>query len=404
MQQFFNKVSATIDSIPDFLVGLIYIGIAILLAWLAKKLIVALLDKIGFGKKLASIKKSEDGKPDESVKVSEIIGKLVFLIVFILFIPAILEKFGMATVTQPIINLINSFIGYIPNVVACVAILLIGFYIAKIVRQLIVAGIKLTKVDKLQDKISKGKSTVDIAKLIGTVIYIFIAVIVMICALNVLAIDAISVPATNMLNTIINAVPHIILALIVLLVGIFIANITGSFLVSILNSFGLDERCNKWLAADTNKEVKPIGFNKIIAGIVKAVIVVLFAVEAINLLDFAILTNVGEAIIAFLPSLLVAAIFVIIAYVLCRIVDSKVHIECAPNASNLIKAAIYIVAGFIALSQIGIAPFIVNTAFIVAILACGGAFVIAVGIGAIPFVKENLAKVKLCKKDKKDKQ
>ena len=35
MQQFFNKVSATIDSIPDFLVGLIYIGIAILLAWLA---------------------------------------------------------------------------------------------------------------------------------------------------------------------------------------------------------------------------------------------------------------------------------------------------------------------------------------------------------------------------------
>ena len=31
MQQFFDKVSATIDSIPDILVGLIFIGIAILL-------------------------------------------------------------------------------------------------------------------------------------------------------------------------------------------------------------------------------------------------------------------------------------------------------------------------------------------------------------------------------------
>ena len=60
MQQFFDKVSATIDSIPDILVGLIFIGIAILLAWLAKKLIVALLKKVGLDQKLSKIKKSDD--------------------------------------------------------------------------------------------------------------------------------------------------------------------------------------------------------------------------------------------------------------------------------------------------------------------------------------------------------
>ena len=95
MQQFFDKVSATIDSIPDILVGLIFIGIAILLAWLAKKLIVALLKKVGLDQKLSKIKKSDDAKPDEGSTASEIIGKLVFLIVFILFVPAILEKFGI---------------------------------------------------------------------------------------------------------------------------------------------------------------------------------------------------------------------------------------------------------------------------------------------------------------------
>ena len=401
MQQFFDKVSATIDSIPDILVGLIFIGIAILLAWLAKKLIVALLKKVGLDQKLSKIKKSDDAKPDEGSTASEIIGKLVFLIVFILFVPAILEKFGMETVTQPIVDLINTFINYIPNVIACVVILLIGFFIAKIVRQLIVAAIGLTKVDKLQEKISKGKSTLNIAKLIGTVAYIFIAVVVTICALNVLHIDAISSPATSMLTALINSVPHIILALVILFVGIFLGNLTESFLVSLLGSFGLDEKCNKWLASDSDKEVKPISFNKIITNLVKAVIIVLFAVEAINALKFDILTTVGAAIIAFLPSVLVAVIFLIIAYVLCRIVDSKLHIEAAPNASKIIKTAIYVVAIFIVLSQLGIAPVIVNTAFVVAIIACGVAFALAVGLGGRQFVQDKLANVKCCKKEEK---
>lgn len=400
MQKFFDKVSAAIDSIPDFLVGIIFIGIAFLLAWLAKKLIVALLDKIGFGKKLANIKTSDDGKTVEGEKLSEILGKLVFLIIFVLFVPAILEKFGMATVTAPIINLIDTFVDYIPNVVACVVILLAGFFIAKIVRQLIIAAINLTKVDKLQEKLSKGKSTINIAKLIGTVVYIFIAVIVMICALNVLDITAISVPAIAMLGTIINSVPNIILALIVLFVGVILANIAASFLVSILGSFGLDDKCNKWLSADGEKAVKPIGFNKIITGLVKAIIIILFAVEAISVLDFAILTSVGAAIIAFLPSLLVAAIVAILAYVLCRIVDLKVT---AKNVAKIVKLAIYIVAGFIALSQIGIAPVIVNTVFVAAIVACAVAFAIAAGIGGIPFVKKTLENVKLCKKDNENK-
>lgn len=400
MQKFFDKVSAAIDSIPDFLVGIIFIGIAFLLAWLAKKLIVALLDKIGFGKKVANIKTSDDGKTVEGEKLSEILGKLVFLIIFVLFVPAILEKFGMATVTAPIINLIDTFVDYIPNVVACVVILLAGFFIAKIVRQLIVAAINLTKVDKLQEKLSKGKSTINIAKLIGTVVYIFIAVIVMICALNVLDITAISVPAIAMLGTIINSVPNIILALIVLFVGVILANIAASFLVSILGSFGLDDKCNKWLSADGEKAVKPISFNKIITGLIKAIIIILFAVEAISVLDFAILTSVGAAIIAFLPSLLVAAIVAILAYVLCRIVDLKVT---AKNVAKIIKLVIYIVAGFIALSQIGIAPVIVNTVFVAAIVACAVAFAIAAGIGGIPFVKKTLENVKLCKKDNENK-
>lgn len=400
MQKFFDKVSEAIDSIPDFLVGIIFIGIAFLLAWLAKKLIVALLDKIGFGKKLANIKTSEDGKTVEGDKLSEIIGKLVFLIIFLLFVPAILEKFGMATVTAPIINLINTFVDYIPNVIACVVILLAGFFIAKIVRQLLVAAINLTKVDKLQEKLSNGKSTVNIAKLIGTVVYIFIAVIVMICALNVLDISAISVPAIAMLGTIINAVPNIILALIVLFVGVILGNIATGFLASILNSFGLDEKCNKWLAADGEKAVKPISFNKIITGLIKAIVIVLFAVEAINVLDFAILTSVGAAIIAFLPALLVAAIVAILAYVLCRIADSKLENK---NIAKIVKLVIYIVAGFIALSQIGIAPVIVNTVFVAAIVACAVAFAIAGGIGGIPFVKKTLENVKLCKKDNENK-
>lgn len=398
MQNFFQSISNTLNAIPDIIVGIILLVVAYLVALLAKKVLVALLKKLDFGKKL---NKSKETNTQNNKKLTDVIGKIVFLVVFILFLPSILNKFGLNAVTAPVVDLINTFVQYIPNVVAAAIILFVGFFVANIIRQIIVAAIDATKVEKLQAKVTRGKSNFNVAKFLATLAYVVVAIVVVICAVNVLNIPAISDPATLLLGTLINSIPSIILAVVVFFAGIFIANLAYSFILALLDSLKLDEKCNKLLAGE-NKELKPIAFGKIICGIVRAVVIVLFLVEAINTLNFAILTNVGTVIIAYLPKVLVAVIFALIAYVVCRVVDAKFTSEKAKNISKIVKTVVITVIAFIVLSQLGIAPVIVNTAFVTVIVAMGVAFALAVGLGGRKFVEENLEGVKLCKKCKKD--
>ena len=58
------------------------------------------------------------------------IGKLVHLVVFLLFVPGIFDSLGMNNVSAPILGLLNTSWGYLPNILAAALILWIGFYIA----------------------------------------------------------------------------------------------------------------------------------------------------------------------------------------------------------------------------------------------------------------------------------
>ncbi len=397
MLDFFEDFSELLENIPDFIYGILYLLIAFGLACLGRFLVVKLLDKLGLDKKLAS-KKADENAP--KISAVSIIGKLVFVVIFVLFVPEILARFGMSTVTSPIIDMINTFIAFIPNVVACVLILWIGLLIASIIKQLVVAAVNLTKVEKLQAKLTNGKANIQIAKLIGTVVYVVIAAVVIICALNVLGIEAISAPTTAILSTLIASIPSIILAVIVLFIGLFIASLVASFLATILNSMGLDEKFNKWLACENCKNVSIV---KIATGIVKAVIVALFIVETVNVLNLEVLTFVATAILSFLPSAIVIVLFAIAAFIVCRLIDKNITTEKGKKLVKLAKIAVIVLASFIVLSHIGIAPVIVNTAFVVAVVACGVAFALAVGLGGREFVKNFLANVKCCKKDEENK-
>ncbi len=397
MQEFFEEFSEVINSIPAFIVGVIYLIIAFALAFLGKYLVCALLKKIGLDKKLAGIKKAQAGAPTGK-GVSKVIGNIVFVVIFVLFLPEILARFGMTSATNPITSMITTFVAFIPNIVACGIVLWIGLFIASIIRQLVVAGVNFTKVEKLQAKITNGKSNIQISKLLGTVIYVVIAAVVIICALNILGIEAISAPTTAILTTLIGAIPNVILAVIVLLIGLFIANLVASFIVSIMEPMGVDAKLNKWLACDNCKNVS---VTKIIVGIVKTLIIALFVVETVNVLNFQMLTFVATAIISFIPSALVLVLFAIAAFVVCRLIDKYVTSEKGKKFVKLAKSAVCVLASFIVLSHLGIAPVIVNTAFIVIMVAAGVAFAIAAGFGGIDFVKNYLATIKIGKKNDK---
>src|SRR5690554_6361023 len=386
-----NLWNSLFSTLPNIISAILLLVLALVVAAIAKRIVVKLLEKVRADKYIDKL-----GITDEATGSSLVfIGKLVFLIIFLLFLPAVLDKLGMQSVSAPIVSLINQFINYIPNIIVAIVILAVGMFIAKLVRQLLTPLLKKLNVDKVQEKagISSTENTA-ISSVIAYIVYVLILIPVFIAALQVLNISAISVPAIAMLDTIVSFLPNIFAAIAIVLIGTFIARIVGNLLAEILSGVGTDSIVQKAIPEGTAK-IKDFSLSKAIGEIVKYILILLFVVEAINILQLDVLQFAGEAIIAYLP-LVISAIIIIGAALLAATWIESLLAKRFSNAKTIafvVKAIIITLAVFMTLNQLGIAPSIVNAAFIITLGAFAVAFAISFGIGGRDFAGSVLKKI-----------
>ena len=124
---------------------------------------------------------------------------------------------------------LNSFIGFIPNVIGFLIILLIGYIIAKVVKTAITKGLQALKLDRhLHDsdagqyveKVSPGASP---SKLIATVVFWFIFLFAISAAVGALKIAALTVFITKVQTFL----PNIIVAVLIFVIAAALAGAVG---------------------------------------------------------------------------------------------------------------------------------------------------------------------------------
>ena len=383
---FFSGLSAAIQAV-----------LMLIIAFIAAAIVRLIVRKV-FAKLL--LKKAGEEDP-EITKTKEstvnILANLAFAIVFLLFLPGALEKLGVTSVTSPIAEMSGKFIGFIPNIIAAILLIIFGYFLAKLARQLLTLLLSKTPIDNLQKKYGAnpdGTSTATLSGIIGQIAYVIILVIFIIAALDVLQIDAISAPAKEMLTIIVSFIPRIFGAIIVVLVGVFLAKLVCNLLVNLLIGTGIDEKTKGIMPK--NEEGKPaIMMSALIGIIVKVVINLFFVVSALHILDITVLTNIGTAIIAYLPNILAAIIIVVAAWILAGKAEQAI-LKSNKNSTGiaaLAKILIIVLASFMAVSQLGIAPRIVETLFTFGIIGLAAAFAIAFGIGGREWAAKKLAEM-----------
>ena len=318
------------------------------------------------------------------------LGNLTFAIVFFLFLPGALEKLGMSSVTAPITSMATRFLDFLPNIIAACILIAFGFFLAKLAAQLLNTCLKKTPLDSLQAKCKitpkKGNEFSDI---ISKIAYTLILIVFIVGALQVLHIPAISDPATSMVTEIFNFIPLLFGAIILIAFGVFLANLVGSLVQSILAGTGIDK-----FSQDTyqNGNPKAVPASKIAGDIVNVVIDLIFLVAGIKILKIDVLTNVGNAIIGYLPSVLAACLVLLAAWAAACWIEKSI-LKTYPNASGLAlcaKTGIMILAGFMAISQLGISKSIIDTLFMWLCIAAAAAFAISFGIGGRDWAKKKL--------------
>jgi hypothetical protein len=193
---------------------------------------------------------------------------------------------------------------------------------------------------------------------------------------------------SNALDTFISAIPAILGALLLLVIGWVLSGIAARIVSTLLQRAGADR-----MVAERGPEVYGQAATRFtpsqVAGeVVKWIIRLLFLVAAANLLGLTQISLLLNQIILWLPNLIVAAVILLVAPLLAKFVRGAIEVGAgrmgftnAPLLGRVAEVAIIAFAVIIAINQIGIAGNLVQTLFNGVVFALAIAFGLAFGLG-----------------------
>lgn len=200
--------------------------------------------------------------------------------------------------------------------------------------------------------------------------------------------DAVFLSLSNALNSFLAAIPLVIGALIIIIIGWIIAGILARVVTELLRRAGADRVFAEHGGAvygSRSESFKP----SVVAGeLVKWLVRLVFLVAAANVLGLTQVSILLNDVLLWIPNLIVAAIILLVAPLLARFVRSAIEVGAGQmgfsNASllgQIAEIAIVAFAVIIAINQIGIAANLVNILFIGVVAALALAFGLAFGLG-----------------------
>ncbi|MGO1453199.1 MAG: mechanosensitive ion channel [Alkalibacterium gilvum] len=392
---FENALANFINFLPQLLMGIVLIIVAWVVATLVKKALVKGLEATGMSSKLS--KWGAADTDDQGSNMVSALGKVGYFLVWVLFLPGIFATFGLESIGRPVTNMIDTALAFLPNIIAALIILVLGFYVAKFVKNLIYNLGVAANVDKMMNKLtgSTDNSNTEMVKsnkqtlasVLANTVYVLILIPIVLMALDVLNIDTIAQPISEVLNSILGAIPNILVAVVLLAVGVAIAKFAGDMLKDLLRGTGF----NKYSSYLNKSGDMNVDLAKIIGNTVAALIGVFFLVEALNALNLTMLNDIVAAIIAYLPNILFAAIIIGLAFVGGKMLASAINKSTGSKfAGELIKYIVIVFALFMALDQLNFGSNIVNLAFLFIIGGLAVAFAVSFGLGGRDFARKQL--------------
>jgi hypothetical protein len=200
--------------------------------------------------------------------------------------------------------------------------------------------------------------------------------------------DSIFLALSNALNTFLAAIPQIIGALLIVIIGWIIAGALARLTTAALKRAGADRLFADHGSAvygSQSARIKPSGVG---GELVKWLIRIIFLVAAANVLGMTQISVLLNQILLWIPNLIVAAVILLLAPVLARFVRGAIEVGAgemgftnAPLLGRIAEISIVAFAVIIAINQVGIAANLINILFIGLVGAVSLAVGLAFGLG-----------------------
>jgi hypothetical protein len=199
--------------------------------------------------------------------------------------------------------------------------------------------------------------------------------------------------------------PRLIGALIVLVIGWFLAVGLGKLVAEILRQLKFNKIFERvgWREALQKAELK-VNPSEFIGAICKWILIIVFLLASVEILGFVQFAAFLKGVVAWLPNLIVASAIFVVTVILTDILEKvlkasvkKMGVSYAGFLGVSIRWAIYIFATLAILLQLGVTPTIINTFIKGFVAMISLAFGLAFGLGgkdaAAQFIQEMKTKI-----------
>ncbi len=357
---------------PRLLGGLLLALVAWLVAGVVRALSQKLLDKTTLDEKLS--------EHADMAPISDSLAGALFWLVILLFVPAILGALQMEGLLDPLRAMVTKTLDMLPNAMAAFVIGGVGWIVATVLRNLSTHLSRTAGVDRLGHRAGLA-DTVQLSRVIGMLVFVAVFLPSLIAALDALKIEAISRPATDMLNTLLQAVPNLIAAALILVVTWLVASFASKLLATLLATLGFDT-----LPARVNLAH---AFEKTSASTAVGRVVLFFAmlfatVEAAAQLGFGQVSSIVASFIRFGGDILLGSAILVIGFWLANLAYDAIDRASGAGTKGLARIGRYAILALViamGLRAMGIADDIVNLAFGLTLGAVAVAVALSFGLG-----------------------
>ena len=296
-----GPIGSIIGAIFIFIIGwLVALGIAALVR--------GVLSKINLNQRMSS----STGK---SYDLEGIISKIVFWFIFVIAISGALSQLSLNSISAPFANMVNQVLIFIPNLIAAIAVGVVGWVIATVARTAINAALAKTSMD---ERLSAKAGVKPMSSTIADMVYWFILLVVLTMVLGQLELDGLFAPLTNMVDKIFSFIPNILIAGVVFVVGYIIAKVVRGIVTNLVSTFDVQKLATKAGLSEQNSLPNIAGSLAFLVVIIPTIIAALNALKIDVIAQPA--TNMLNKIMEALPNIFMAIAILVVTFYVVRMV------------------------------------------------------------------------------------
>lgn len=217
----FAPLTNMVDKIFSFIPNILIAGVVFVVGYIIAKVVRGIVTNLVSTFNVQEL--ATKAGLSEKNSLPNIAGSLAFLVVIIPTIIAALNALKIEVIARPATNMLNKIMEALPNIFMAVAILVVTFYVVRMVANIIKGLIENTEINQLPAKVGLQETMGDkrVSDLVGYAIIFFAMLFASIAAADLLGFE----PISAIIAMFIAFGANIILGAIILFIGFWLANI-----------------------------------------------------------------------------------------------------------------------------------------------------------------------------------